>query len=70
MERKLAADKKKMAAQEVMEQGRGSMAGMTPRKTKGKKNIEIDSEYENMMSEQLDTVSDNSPSKLEAFNVN
>jgi len=53
-----------------MEQGRGSMVGMTPRKTKGKKNIEIDSEYENMMSEQLDTVSDNSPSKLEAFNVN
>lgn len=46
------------------------MAGKTPMKTKGKKNIEIDSEYENMMSEQLDTVSDNSPSKLEAFNVN
>ena len=48
-----------MATQEAADQ-----AGVTPMKGgRGKKNIEIESEYENMMSEQLDTISDNSPSK-------
>jgi len=52
-----------------------SMPNVTPagRKTKdgkkAKKPIEIDSDYEEVLSEQFDTFSDNSPSKMGAYTV-
>jgi hypothetical protein len=47
------------------------MPGLTPRRKgpKGKKPIEMDSDYEDVLSEQFDTfVSENSPSKMGAYN--
>ena len=54
---------------EKIENKYGSQPNITPiiPKVKPKKQIEIDSEYEDLLSEQLDTFTSNSPSRHGAY---